>query len=122
MTNLSLSNRELFNKKFIINSISTDLVEESSDGTIKSRFLLHKNRYSAGKTVINDLECQMKVICEIYRDETNELGEIGKRAKHSLDFVDTVQYLNLPDEFMNLADEYVVRVIKRQDKQIITYV
>jgi hypothetical protein len=53
----------------------------------------------------------MKVICEIYRDETNELGEIGKRAKHSLDFVDTVQYLNLPDEFMNLADEYVVRVI-----------
>ena len=61
----------------------------------------------------------MKVICEIYRDETNELGEIGKRAKHSLDFVDTVQYLNLPDEFMNLADEYVVRVIKRQDKQII---
>ena len=71
--------------------------------------LILKNRYSAGKNVINDLECQTKVICEIYRDETNELGELGKRAKHSLDFVDAVQYLNLPDEFVNLADEYMVR-------------
>ena len=50
----------------------------------------------------------MKVICEIYRDDTNELGEVGMRAKHSLDFVDAVQYLNLPDEFLNLADEYMV--------------
>ena len=50
----------------------------------------------------------MKVICEIYRDDTNELGEVGTRAKHSLDFVDAVQYLNLPDEFLNLADEYMV--------------
>ena len=50
----------------------------------------------------------MKVICEIYRDDTNELGEVGRRAKHSLDFVDAVQYLNLPDEFLNLADEYMV--------------
>ncbi len=48
MTNLSLSNRELFNKKFIINSISTDLVEESSDGTIKSRFLLHDKNLVEG--------------------------------------------------------------------------
>ena len=52
----------------------------------------------------------MKVICEIYRDDTNELGEVGRRAKHSLDFVDAVQYLNLPDEFLNLADEYMVSV------------
>ena len=50
----------------------------------------------------------MKVICEIYRDDMNELGEVGRRAKHSLDFVDAVQYLNLPDEFLNLADEYMV--------------
>jgi len=48
MTNLSLSNRELFNKKFTINSISTDLVEESSDGTIKSRFLLHDSNLVEG--------------------------------------------------------------------------
>ena len=48
MTNLSLSNRELFNEKFTINSISTDLVEESSDGTIKSRFLLHDNSLVEG--------------------------------------------------------------------------
>ena len=51
----------------------------------------------------------MKVICEIYRDENNkDLGEIGRRAKHSLDFVDALQYLNLPDEFLTLADEYMV--------------
>merc|ERR1712218_139006 len=67
------------------------------------------NRYSAGTTVINDIDCQMKVICEIYRDKDNqELGEIGRRAKHSLDFVDALQYLNLPDEFLTLADEYMV--------------
>ena len=58
----------------------------------------------------------MKVICEIYRDDTNELGEVGRRAKHSLDFVDAVQYLNLPDEFLNLADEYMV-----SDKIIILF-
>ena len=67
-------------------------------------------RYSAGKNLLNDMECQMKVICEIYQDGSNELGEIGKRARHSLDFVDAVQYLNLPDEFLNLADEYAVRI------------
>ena len=51
----------------------------------------------------------MKVICEIYRDTDNkDLGEIGRRAKHSLDFVDALQYLNLPDEFLTLADEYMV--------------
>ena len=51
----------------------------------------------------------MKVICEIYRDKDNQdLGEIGRRAKHSLDFVDALQYLNLPDEFLTLADEYMV--------------
>ena len=51
----------------------------------------------------------MKVICEIYRDADNkDLGEIGRRAKHSLDFVDALQYLNLPDEFLTLADEYMV--------------
>jgi len=65
--------------------------------------------YSAGTTVINDIDCQMKVICEIYRDTDNkDLGEIGRRAKHSLDFVDALQYLNLPDEFLTLADEYMV--------------
>ena len=50
----------------------------------------------------------MKVICEIYKDESNELGEIGKRARHSLDFIDAVQYLKLPEEFLELADEYSV--------------
>ena len=55
------------------------------------------------------MECQKKAICEIYQDESNELGEFGRRAKHSLDFVDSVQYLNVPDEVLNLADEYAVR-------------
>jgi len=74
--------------------------------------------YSAGTTVLNDIECQMKVICEIYRDDTNELGEVGRRAKHSLDFVDAVQYLNLPDEFLNLADEYMMAKESAKDKEL----
>ena len=70
---------------------------------------LSKRRYSAGKNLLNDMECQRKAICEIYQDESNEFGEFGRRAKHSLDFVDSVQYLNVPDEVLNLADEYAVR-------------
>ena len=41
MTNLSLSNRTLLKKEFTINGIAIDLEEESNDGTIKSRFILH---------------------------------------------------------------------------------
>ena len=41
MTNLSKSLREHLNDKFEIRNISTDLVQHSNDGTIKSRFTLH---------------------------------------------------------------------------------
>jgi 23S rRNA (adenine2503-C2)-methyltransferase len=40
MTNLSLPLRELLNKQFFIDGISTDDVQRSKDGTIKSRFTL----------------------------------------------------------------------------------
>ena len=36
---------------------------------------LSKTRYSAGKNLLNDMECQRKAICEIYQDESNEFGE-----------------------------------------------
>ena len=48
MTNLSLSNRELLKKEFTINGIATDLQEESIDGTIKSRFVLHDKNLVEG--------------------------------------------------------------------------
>ena len=48
MTNLSLSNRSLLKKEFTINGIATDLEEESNDGTIKSRFILHDKNLVEG--------------------------------------------------------------------------
>ena len=41
MTNLSKALREQLNDKFEIRNISTDIVQHSNDGTIKSRFTLH---------------------------------------------------------------------------------
>ena len=48
MTNLSLFNRDLLKKEFTINGIATDLEEESNDGTIKSRFILHDKNLVEG--------------------------------------------------------------------------
>ncbi len=48
MTNLSLSNRSLLKKEFTINGIAIDLQEESNDGTIKSRFILHDKNLVEG--------------------------------------------------------------------------
>ena len=48
MTNLSLFNRDLLKKEFTINGIATDLEEESNDGTIKSRFILHDKNLIEG--------------------------------------------------------------------------
>ena len=44
MTNLSKSLRESLSKQYEIRSISTDVVQNSNDGTIKSRFTLHDGR------------------------------------------------------------------------------
>ena len=41
MTNLSKNLREHLNDKFEIRNISSDVVQHSNDGTIKSRFILH---------------------------------------------------------------------------------
>lgn len=41
MTNLSKALRETLKEKFVINAITEDKVQRSSDGTIKSRFRLH---------------------------------------------------------------------------------
>lgn len=41
MTNLSKSLRQILDEKFVIRAIKTDKVQKSSDGTIKSRFILH---------------------------------------------------------------------------------
>ena len=41
MSNLSKSNREIFNENFSINKITEDFEERSDDGTIKIRFKLY---------------------------------------------------------------------------------
>ncbi len=41
MTNLSKNNRQFLNDNFVIRALEEDKVQESKDGTIKSRFKLH---------------------------------------------------------------------------------
>ena len=38
----------------------------------------------------------------------DQLGELSKRARHSLDYLDTLPYLSLPDEINEISDELVV--------------
>ena len=45
MSNLSKSNREIFNENFSINKITEDFEERSDDGTIKMRFKLYDGNF-----------------------------------------------------------------------------
>ena len=48
MSNLSMSNREIFNENFSINKITEDFEERSDDGTIKMRFKLYDGNFVEG--------------------------------------------------------------------------
>ena len=48
MSNLSKSNREIFNENFSINKITEDFEERSDDGTIKMRFKLYDGNFVEG--------------------------------------------------------------------------
>ena len=53
------------------------------------------------------MDCQKKAICEVYQN-AQQLGAVSQRARHSLDNLETLSVLSLPDEFMNIIDEFVV--------------
>ena len=48
MSNVSLKDRSKFDKEFFINSLDVDVEEESSDGTIKTKFKLHDGNFVEG--------------------------------------------------------------------------
>ena len=64
-------------------------------------------RYETSTDLLHDLDCQKKAVCEVYQNAL-ELGEISKRARHSLDFLDSASVLSIPDEFLNIIDEFTV--------------
>lgn len=70
-------------------------------------FLSFSCSYETGSSAVTDIECQKKMICEIYQD-ANELGEVSARGRHSLDFMDTAQFFSLPDVLANTIDEFQV--------------
>merc|ERR1712047_76635 len=61
--------------------------------------------YETSSDLLNDLDCQKKAICEVYQNAL-ELGEISKRARHSLDFLDSASVLSVPEEFLDIIDEF----------------
>ena len=48
MSNVSLEDRSKFDKEFFINNLDVDIEEESSDGTIKTKFKLHDGNFVEG--------------------------------------------------------------------------
>ena len=64
-------------------------------------------RYDASDDLLSDIDCQRQAICEVYKNSA-ELGEISKRAKHSLDSLESLSQVSLPDSFMNVIDEFHV--------------
>lgn len=54
------------------------------------------------------MDCQKKAICEVYQNQ-RQLGAISQRARHSLDYLETLSYFSLPDEFINVIDEFMVK-------------
>ena len=64
-------------------------------------------RYEASNDLLGDMECQKRAICEVYKN-SYELGAVSERARHSLDYLDTVSLFNLPDEFLTILDEFMV--------------
>ena len=58
--------------------------------------------------MLSDLDCQRKMICEVYQDQ-RLLGELGVRARHSFDFLGSVHTLKLPYYIENTLEEFEVR-------------
>ena len=63
--------------------------------------------YETGNSLLTDINCQRRAVCEVYKFQ-DQLGELSKRARHSLDYLDTLPYLSLPDEINEISDELVV--------------
>lgn len=60
--------------------------------------------YETGSSLFTDINCQRRAVCEIYKYQ-QQLGELSRRARHSLDYLNTIAYLNMPDEINELTDE-----------------
>ena len=79
------------------------------------------SRYETSSDLLNDLDCQKKAICEVYQNAL-ELGEISKRARHSLDFLDSASVLSVPDEFLDIIDEFTVSYLNIKEMSQLTTV
>ena len=66
-------------------------------------------RYEAGSSLFTDINCQRRAVCEVYRYQ-EQLGELSRRARHSLDYLNTLQYFSLPDEINEISDELLVNL------------
>jgi len=62
--------------------------------------------YETSSEVLSDVDCTKKAICEIYQN-SQELGQLGQRAMHGLDMMESLSYMSLPDEFFNILDEFM---------------
>merc|ERR1712203_276516 len=62
--------------------------------------------YETSSEVLSDVDCTKKAICEIYQN-SQELGQLGERAMHGLDMMESLSYMSLPDEFFNILDEFM---------------
>lgn len=71
---------------------------------------MNLSRYETGNSLLTDINCQRRAVCEVYRYQ-DQLGELSKRARHSLDYLDTLPYLSLPDEINEISDELVVSIL-----------
>ena len=82
--------------------------------------MLNKERslicsYLAGSNVFSDFSCQKKLVCELYW-ESDDLGELGVRGAHGLDFAldgsaDVSRYVTLPRPVTNVIEEFKVRTV-----------
>ena len=59
---------------------------------------------------MEDIDCTKRAVCEVYQNSI-ELGELGKRAVHGFDMMESyMDYLKLlPSEFVVTLDEILVR-------------
>ena len=73
-------------------------------------FLLFFHRYETSSEVLEDIDCTKRAVCEVYQNSI-ELGELGKRAVHGFDMIESyMDYLKLlPSEFVVTLDEILVR-------------
>lgn len=74
--------------------------------------------YEDSNDILGDVDCQKRAICEIYRNSA-ELGEISTRAQHSLNFLESFSLMSLPDEFMNIVDEFMVIFLNNRCENLI---